>query len=301
MDPRANWARIRRFARSTDEFERSLTLGPATAIREFALSAAGFPRHTPRQGVLDRVVKHGLFSRKGWPTEQAFRKALDARNTAAHGGLHGKALPDRAALTGHVKTLHDSWRYLRRQFVTKRTAAALAQRILASGRISYIFLYGSLARAEREPGDIDLLLLDDGELSIGAQSIGAQYGMSASEYLLEALEVLDEVNRAAIHCGWLDVMAIDGVRFGHDPQYTRLIAKLQRDSLFFVNIAEDVMAFEAQAERWVGKRPAVFERLALLRGQLENEGVVGKQKKATLRRRESKVQMSHRRVVGDTK
>ena len=300
MDPRANWTRIRRLARSRDEFERSLALGPATASLELALTAASLPRHSPQQGLLDRVRKHGLFDRKGWPAEPAFKAALDARNIAAHGG-HSKKFPDPTALMTHVRTLHQSWRYLRKHFVTKRIAAALAQRIIATRHISQVFLYGSVARAEREASDIDLLILDDGELSFGVQSMGVQYGMSASEYLLDALGVSDEVNRAAIHCNWLDVMAIDGRRFGHDPQYTRIVAKLQRDSLFFANIAEDVIPFDRQSQRWAGKRPAVFERLALLRAQLENEGIVEEQRKVNLRTRKHRIQDGRTRADMDSK
>ena len=294
MDPRANWPRIGKFSNSADEFERSFALVRATASLESALTAAGFPRHSPNQGLLDRVVRHGLFGRKGWPAERPFRAALDARNTAAHGG-RGRKLAGPRACKAHVGILHQAWRYLRKQFVTKRTAANLAQRILENRRSTHVFLYGSLARAEREAKDIDLLILDDGELSTGVQ-----YG-NASEYLLDALDVIDDANRAAIHCDWLDVMAIDGVRFGHDPRYTRLVAKLQRDSLFFVNIAEDVIPFDPKSQRWAGKRPAVFQRLALLRGQLENEGIVENQKRANLPRREGRARTARAIRVGNNK
>jgi hypothetical protein len=165
---------------------------------------------------------------------------------------------------------------VRRSYVTREKAATLADLILESDAVTDVFLFGSLSQRKkkgRDPNDIDLLLFDRGEVS----SFGSRYWRArVNPELLFESEFLDAPeHRAALPCGWLDSVAIDGTRFGRDADYTLSLCGSQRYRLFFLNIADALLKYDGHG-RWVNRKPQVFERLVNLRRQLVTENIVPK-------------------------
>lgn len=267
----SRWSEVRRKARSSDEFDRVASLAAAVGFLEFALTASGVAKKA-RQGFMARIRDSGISGIKGWPSIADFKSAVDARNRA----VHENQVPDPQRCSSCFGTFHKAWRTLRRRFVTKKTAADLAYGFVNSQSFSAALLFGSLARSKRDPKDMDLLLLDHGEISAWASHYGV-FSTQASEIALDSADLLTETNRAAIECGWLDIVVINGDLFGVNQAYTHSIARIQPDPLFFVNISDGLLTYDATRSRWVNRRPQVFERLGLLRTQLENEGIVSPQ------------------------
>jgi predicted nucleotidyltransferase len=163
-----------------------------------------------------------------------------------------------------------TWRAIRRLYVTKDTATTLATQALESGAVTHVFLFGSLARGRREPRDIDLLLYVDGEYS----SLVRRYGRAIDEYTIDDIFTDPTAIKAAARLGWLDLVVVDGRRFGAEPAYTRAIVRQQKDPLFFVNISDGITKYHPAERRWLRGSPKVFARLALIKAQLVTENIV---------------------------
>lgn len=263
----SQWPDIRRSARHEDEFHRTTALATAVGCLEVGLAALGISRQG-REGVQERLRRARFADFKGAPDGTHLKRAIEARNRA----VHNHTVDDINECREHLGTLYKAWCALRQAFVTKSNAAVLATAILETDAVSDVFLFGSLAvpyRA-RDPKDIDLLLFDDGEYS----SWMSQYPGFGAEALLEEGFLTTPATQAAIRCGWLDYIFVDGTRFGTDRKYTLSLAQSQPDPLFFVNISASLRAFDRSTSRWAETRPQIFERLAALRRQLEIENIV---------------------------
>ena len=262
----SRWSAIREASGSSDPFDRTSALALAVKLIETALTAVGVERFG-REGVQARLARWEPISRLA--LDIPLRRAFEARNLA----IHGVNFPGDAS--EHVVALHDLWCAIRRSYVTKEKAASVAEDVLQSGIVREVFLFGSLSRRKRrdsEPGDIDLLLFDTGEVS----SFAASYWRIARNPELLESEFLDaDDRRAASLCGWLDLVVIDGTRFGTDSAYTLSLCGNQADGLFFLNIADALLKYE-RGGHWIADRPQVFERLANLRRQLVTENIVSK-------------------------
>lgn len=201
------------------------------------------------------------------PSLTDLQAAADARNIAVH---PPRTVPGPRECVAHALVFFRAWCALQRTFVTTQKAAELASDFRSLGFVYEVFLFGSLARGADHPRDIDLLILDDGELSFQFYD----YGERTVESLLESANLSTPVNRAAERCAWIDVIAVDRESFTNDKGYRRALAKRQKDPLFFVNIADGMLSFDQRDGTWNSKRPPVFELLATLRRELEEIGVV---------------------------
>jgi predicted nucleotidyltransferase len=256
-----------RFAHGLDELERTTALATSVASLEVALTALGIPK-VSKQGFLNRFETSSLISRvKDAPTIAEIKAAVEARNRA----VHGQPVPDPKQCVAHAKALFKTWCGLRRLYVTRETAGRLAMEFLASGAVTHVFLFGSLAvRGRKDPKDIDLLLYDDGELS----SISRRYRGTVENWFLDEIFSDHSAVEAALRLGWLDYLVIHGKRFGHDKQYTQSVVRQQADSLFFVNIADAILKYDISKRKWTVDRPKIFLRLASIKEQLAIENIV---------------------------
>ena len=210
-------------------------------------------------------MKSGVLARgKAAPDEARLDSALHARNMA----IHEHNVPSERECSEHVRTLDKVWRTLRRMYVTRENASILADALLDEDGVTDVFLFGSLARKSRDPKDIDLLLYDDGQMS----ALGVDYW--DPELVVDEILPETAAHLAAIQCGWLDCVPVDGGRFGKEPDYTRKLAERQMDPLFFLNIAESLRSYDRSTQAWNSTRPQVFERLANLRRLLATEHIV---------------------------
>lgn len=258
------WRRIEANAKSPDGFERVASLATAAGSVEEALTASGVPRKG-REGLASRAKQVTSFSPL-WPSWQELQAAANARNTA----VHTRIVPRPAECASHTLILYRAWCALQSAFVTRKKAAELATDLLSLDFVRDVLLFGSLTRRTSFPRDVDLLVLDDGELSFQFYD----YGERKVESLLESADLSSAVNRAAERCGWLDVIVVDQDLFLHDKSYRLALAKKQKDPLFFVNIAERILIFDRDNGEWSEKRPEIFERLGSLRRELQSAGVV---------------------------
>lgn len=265
---RDQWKNIKRRSRSADDFERLGSLAAATACTEVALTALGIEK-LDREGPVSRLRRSGLVGSKHFPALDEIDAAVKSRHFAAH---EFRAAPPEEC-EKHIRTLSKTWCALRGAFVTKAKAAQLAKQLLTAERLTEVFLFGSLARGKKEPKDIDLLIYDDGDISFLRSEYGAS-SMSIARYTLEAGSMLSPANEAALECGWLDIIVINGDLFGTNQRYTHSVACLQHDPLFLINIADDLRWYDPDDGKWKRNRPEVFQRLALLRRSLEVEGLV---------------------------
>ncbi len=261
------WSDIRSAARSPDPFDRTFALSAAVTCVEVGLSAVGIEKDPKREGVQSRLRRWEKQNGKSEFGDKKYHEAFEARNVASHS--HVVAEPK--VCQEHISALSDVWRALRRAYVTKETAATLAEAILDASVATDVFLFGSLVRRRTEPKDIDLLLFDRGDVS--ALNWG---GYSSTDFVLE-----DELfgsfpdRRAASVCGWLDYVFVDGTRFGEDRAYTLSLCQSQRDPLFMINISDGLLKYDRVSAAWIDRRPQVFQRLANLRRLLETENIVG--------------------------
>lgn len=300
------WPELKKKSQSTDDFDRTVALASAVGAIEIALTAVGVPRKG-REGVQARIDKFwrlatpkqlpeinniftaddktrdgkegdnanpllGILSMANLPEKIKVMRAIRCRNEAVH--EHHVPNPEECKI--HLGVLHKVWRELRRTFVTRQQASTLAAKFLEieldTKAVKNVFLFGSLARGKRDPRDIDLLIFDNGELSFAATGYGEV------DAILNYKSIDSPENRAANQCGWIDLVLIDGSRLGADKDYTLSIAKTHDDPLFLINISDGLLSYVPGTKRWSKERPPVFERLALLRRQLENENVVQEQK-----------------------
>lgn len=260
------WSEIRSAARSADPFDRTFALSAAVTCIEVALAALRIERRD-REGVQSRLRRWAEQTAKTEFTRGEYFEAFEARNAAVH--RHVAAEPK--ICQEHVSALSDVWRAMRRAYVTRENAATVAKAILDANVVTDVFLFGSLARRKSEPKDIDLLFFDRGDVSTLNW-----HGYSSADFLLED-ELFGSSShwRAALECGWLDYVFVDGTRFGEDRAYTLSLCQSQRDPLFMINISDILLTYDRHSGGWVDRRPQVFQRLANLRRLLETENVIG--------------------------
>jgi len=263
---RDQWNRIVTKAKSDDDFDRTAALARALAYVELALNAAGYERAA--NGGIGFRLKAVLAGSSSEIRDRVAR-AIEARNAAVH---QNRVPPNRECLA-HVGTLRDVWRALRRKFVTHDHAASIARQCLENRHITTVLLYGSLGRNSKEPADIDLLLLDDGELSSFLVGYG-RTGLIAIDLVLDALKLATDSYRAAVASGWLDITLLNGRLFGNDRVYVRSVAAGHRDQLFFLNVANSIESFNPETGTWNGPKPQIFGRYNALRTQIDSEGLL---------------------------
>jgi hypothetical protein len=68
--------------------------------------------------------------------------------------------------------------------------------------------------------------------------------VKATKAALGKLDVLSPKLKRCTECRWLDIIVIDGKRFGTDAAYTKKLRMAQPDPWFFVNISRDLKQFD---------------------------------------------------------
>ncbi|MDQ1240206.1 MAG: hypothetical protein QG577_2392 [Thermodesulfobacteriota bacterium] len=264
------WPRISELACSRDSFDRTTALARAVSAIEQALIAVDI-ESGKRIGVTHRLKEWASSTKsKRIPSISMLVKAVEFRNQA----IHENEPPEAYQTAEAVSILNEAWRCMRKSFVTKKKAIDIGMAILDSGAGTDVFLYGSLARGSKEPKDIDLLVFDNGDLSF----LGLSYDKHNSWEMMDDLYKSSE-NKAALKCGWLDTVYIDGELFGEDDEYTLHFAQRQRDPLFLLNVADNLLRLDTNKGMWNKKFiPQKFVILAGLRKQLERENIVAPQR-----------------------
>lgn len=259
---RRGWQYLEDKAASRQRDDRHLALVRAYAWLEHALRALGYTRAQGRTAELVKEAhRQGLFK---LPSYLGYGNAFELINRSIkirHIATHVDTVPGSSECKTAVRVFGDIWRGLRKHFVTLDRAQAVARVLLNIRHIQSIALYGSLARNAPEPGDIDLLLFDDGFYSEAIAKGGEtadddeedleddlELDVDPGEYeepgvrtklILQKLGITDGSRQQAFFdaacCRWLDVLLLDGSRFGADVAYT-LETKTRQSDAFFSTI-----------------------------------------------------------------
>lgn len=308
---KTDWTGIQEHATSDNSLLRKHSLSQAVTELEKALVASGVnctkERKIKHKSLADMFLD--IAEDKGWLPEHGWnipiqkdifgdllRKSIAARNK----GVHSDQDIAEAECEQYVDVIHMAWQLLHDHFVTQLKAAGFAKLFLESTYIedpvneddpnelivrapnfSEVYLYGSLARQTDTPNDIDLLLI----LSSGARMCDLTYSADNVDKEQSILRDLDEWERepkfnipqniAAVACGWLNLSLIDE-QFGHERIRTAEIAALERDPLFFLNVARDMLRYDPTQGVWVRdlRSLPVFCELTALREELVKIGIL---------------------------
>jgi predicted nucleotidyltransferase len=257
------WRLFERNARSPNDFKRMTALLGAFGSLELALSASGV--RSPHSKETRERAADGA---QDWPDPDHVEAAARAR----HAAVHSLKMPDTHVCLAHLTVVFQAWLSLRNRFVTKQNAALLARQLLQHRSSKHVLLFGSLAR-DHEPRDVDLLVLDDGDLSAHWIS----YRAAQAQSVLEAFSIGSREVRAAERSGWLSTVFVNEELFGIHGGYTLHLMTSQPDPLFFLNLSDGLLGFDPESNAWSSQVPEVFTRLAELRTRLEAATVVRKQ------------------------
>jgi hypothetical protein len=275
-----NWENIRSKAESNDVFDRLAALTRSVFFLELALIATGpaelsfageirtIQKAPRRQGVC-RLLQNSKLAKELDPSFiNSIKNAIQARNIAVHQGK----TPDPEDCAKMVDDLFSAWIWMRRQFVTRRTAADLAKNILKSDIFYKVFLFGSLSRNKPDPVDMDLLIFDNGEISY----IGDRYGELrnlTNRAILEKAGIEDKAIFAALDSDWIDMVVVHYEHFVNDPDYIRNIASTQ-SPFFLLNISDRIQVYDERGDKWLSYKDLPFEKWEAIRNELETEGIV---------------------------
>ncbi len=267
-----NWKIIFNKAQSTDVFDRLASLTRSIFFLELALIAIG-TKHRKHAGVTALLNNSELVKEKYDPEFIiAIQKVIYARNDAVHKGI----LPGpRVCLRNAVKIFGVcSW--MRSKFITQQTAADFSQKILMSNIFHEAFLFGSLARnPSSKPGDIDLLLFDNGEISYLGETYGEQRSVQRRRMLKKA-HVEDDAYIAALDLDWIDLVVVHHKDFIDNADYIRNIASTQ-SPYFLLNITEGIKKYDKTTGQWLDCNDLPFKRWKKIRRALVREGILSEQ------------------------
>lgn len=277
-----NWENIRSKAESNDVFDRLAALTRSVFFLELALIATGPAEPTFQEGIssllklprhegVKRLLNKSRLAKEPFISIADIRAAIEVRNIAVH---QGKTPPPEECAK-IVQTLYQAWAWMRRDFVTQQTAANLAKKILKSDIFYNVFLFGSLARYKQIPGDIDLLVFDNGEISY----IGDRYGelrYLTSRAVLEKAGIEDKTFFAALDSDWIDIVVVHHEHFVNDSSYIRNIASVQ-SPFFLLNISDGIKIYHERTDQWYDCNSLPFERWKEIRKELVNDGIVSEQ------------------------
>ena len=264
------WDGIFSKAQSADIFDRLAALTRSVFLLELALIAIG-TKHRKYEGVTRLVNISKLVVEYPPKVIADILDVIKARNKAVHGGI----VPTSDDCLEGVEKLFDVWSWMRSQFVTSQTAANLVEMILKSDFFYDAFLFGSLARNKRNPGDIDLLILDSGEISFLGENYGNQRSV-IQRRILEKAKIEDTAYLAALDLDWVDLVVVHHKEFIDNPNYIRYIASTERP-YFLLNITDGIKKYDKNTREWLDCDELPFERWNKIRKELEREGIVSEQ------------------------
>jgi hypothetical protein len=155
---RQGWEYLAERAVASNRDSRKIAVLRAYSWGEHALKASGLRK---QRGIRTaNLLLQAYFARmlNAELTEHAIRSAILIRHEAAH----EDTIPGIDACGHAVAALSIAWHDLRSQYVTLKRAESIAAQITSIDGVRHVLLYGSLARSHPQPGDIDLLIMDDG-------------------------------------------------------------------------------------------------------------------------------------------
>lgn len=203
-------------------------------------------------------------------TEDVLRTAIQARFF-----LHEGRIPDNDQCAFVINVFHEIWLSLKKQIVNYDVAKKIAEEILTKRNISSVAIYGSLARANTSPGDIDFLIFDDGTYSEdnreGPSSERAY--QDAEERTASACKLL-KLSRFEYHeivkCGWVDITIVNRLQLGVDQKYTQDIISHQPDPYFFFNISVDLLDYSDIEKQFIPSKNPFFQELRRVKTEYLN-------------------------------
>jgi predicted nucleotidyltransferase len=138
-----------------------------------------------------------------------------------------------------------------------------------------VFLFGSLARKVRYPGDIDILIFDDGRYSSDIEENEDLLYEDTMRLTLECIKLLnlrEATLKAAAKCRWVDMLLINGDRLQSDSGYRSRISGRQIDSNFFLNISNDLEEYSTTSNSFVETNVPLFRKLKRIAESLDALG-----------------------------
>lgn len=265
---RTGWKHLLDLAASRNKDDRVAAIVRAYAWIEDALDAANVPKG---KSIASRILSTlqvpavaGRLSRVQIEEMLTVRRRVQPAINVRHRMAHQDTIPSIDECSAAVSTLRDVWHALGRDFVTMDTAITLAERMVKVKGVGTVCLFGSMARGELEPNDLDFLLLGLGEFE---HKVSPEYEEGKVDTVFrtnEALEYLQLTERSlllAAKCRWLDVAVINGTRFGIDRDYTVELRDSQADPWFFEHIALELLSFDARQRIFVEPKEGPFREL----------------------------------------
>lgn len=265
---RGGWKHLLELANSPNKNDRAVAIIRAYAWIEDALDAARVPRGKSIAAriisslnipaVAKRLYREDI--NKMLKIRQQIHPAIQTRHRMAH----RDEIPCVEECQNAVGTLMNVWHALGRDFVSWSTAIKLAENFLESIEIETVCLFGSLARGDHEPNDIDFLLLSNGGFVC---EVDPEYEEGKVDTVLrthEALKLMQITDcriALAAKCRWLDIAIIDGTRFGIDKSYTAKLRDMQVDPWFFEHIAVDLLTFDPGIRGFAITRDGPFREI----------------------------------------
>lgn len=271
------WDHLLKLAASSVRDDRHAAILRGHAWLEHALYAAGIERQRTvvqtihRAETLGRVDLHASNLWSGTKYESGIHlkrrgdvvhQIVQSRHRAAH--LDVTPSPEECTLA--LRFYLGLWEQLRKPVVTRQFATELARGLSRIEGITDVFLFGSMSRNE-EAHDIDYLLLDTGKYSTGLFDPDEDYQEGDHDGAKRTLNVLDafELNLAQLthmaKCRWLDILLLDGSRFGISGDYTLAVQRRQADPHFFEHIAPELMKYDRTADKFKRSHHAFFSQL----------------------------------------
>lgn len=119
-------------------------------------------------------------------------------------------------------------------------------------RIYDIFLYGSTARGEKKPDDIDIMIIDNNTYCLNQRDIDYTMLSNALKELLQEEFLLpqEEINEIIKKVGKVDIHIISKNFF--TDQKTRNYYKYnQKDPEFFKKVLQDAMVYDDRTETFI--------------------------------------------------
>jgi predicted nucleotidyltransferase len=268
---REGWPYLIKLSESTKRELRQVSLIRSYSWVEHALGASGYKREKKAVSNLIYSAYKDGFSFSSLRYDD-IRDAIRTRHLAAH----MDSVPSEDTCKTAIEVFKYIWESLKENYVTINNASEIARSILSKKGVNLVSLFGSLSRkiysSYVEPNDIDLLVFDDGTYSSEIDINDRKYldSIKLTRIACELLEL--HQLKYVVNCRWLDIVIIDGTKFGNDMSYTREMARCQPDRHFFLNISMDIMDFYTNNKVFSDTNIIIFKKLRHIGNQLVDIG-----------------------------
>lgn len=266
------WVEALQSASSSQKDDRAHALLRSCARLEHALAAHRID--TSKVGLaqgLESARAQGLLP-DSIPLDEV-KRARRARNGVAH----GRAVPEREQCVGHILSLFKTWVFLQEEFLRASVVEEILLVLKGCSGIEHVLIFGSYARRDPYPKDVDILLLDDGRHSRILEQQGLSYSDQRSlvEQNFTRLGISEKWIVEAACSGWLDLLILDGRRLSTDSNYLHEQSLLHPDPYFFLDIASDLQVLDESHEVRIQSegKPQPFGELGRLAASLRDVGL----------------------------